>query len=252
MHEVPRHDPRVALREVVLRPAGALVQVGRAGAHLADPPRIGLRGNRVPDVTQGVEDVHGHVLDAVLVAGDDHPADLPVEDRLLLVVQPSGQRVEPLHHSRRHAGLVAQPDRRSQHEDVRCQHPLGQRGPVVRGQTLLAHVRLHTRRDVVVHRSHQVDRDALAPHVLHRDVHQALRVRGLVAGLQGAVDEQGAEVREPSGAGGLRSGCHASSLTPRAQRRRWALRPGRSRPARRRVPAAARADQALRDAGWAR
>ena len=52
------------------------VEVRRAGPGLADPAGVGLRRDRVADVLEAVEDVLRAVLDAVLVAGDEAPADL--------------------------------------------------------------------------------------------------------------------------------------------------------------------------------
>src|SRR5690606_19666990 len=46
MHQVPRHDRGVALREVVVE-ACAVVAIARAGAGFTHPAAIGLRGDRV-------------------------------------------------------------------------------------------------------------------------------------------------------------------------------------------------------------
>src|SRR5947207_5212459 len=77
VQQVPGHERGVAVGEVVVRPAGSRIQIGRSGSGLADPPGVGLRWNRVSQVLQAVQHVHGAVLDAVLVAGDQaaaHPA----------------------------------------------------------------------------------------------------------------------------------------------------------------------------------
>ena len=55
MHQVPRHERRVAVGEVVLRPAGSRVEVRRAGPRLTDPAGVGLRRDGVADVLQRVE-----------------------------------------------------------------------------------------------------------------------------------------------------------------------------------------------------
>src|SRR5215213_11590578 len=41
VEQVPRHEGGVAVREVVVRPAGALVQITRARAGLAEPAGVG-------------------------------------------------------------------------------------------------------------------------------------------------------------------------------------------------------------------
>ena len=62
----------------LLGPARAGIEVGRARPRLAEPAAVGLRRDRVAQVLERVEDVHGAVLGAVLVAGDDAAADAAV------------------------------------------------------------------------------------------------------------------------------------------------------------------------------
>ena len=52
---------KVVLRRVksFSGPAGALVEVGRTGAGLADPAGVGLGRDGVADVLEGVEHAHG-------------------------------------------------------------------------------------------------------------------------------------------------------------------------------------------------
>src|SRR5690606_23713028 len=79
VHHVPRREGHVSIREVVLWTARPGIEVGRTRPGVADPSRIRCRGDHVTDVLERVEDIHGAVLDAVLVAGDDAPRHLPVE-----------------------------------------------------------------------------------------------------------------------------------------------------------------------------
>src|SRR6478672_4048726 len=129
VHEVPRHERGVAVGEVVLRPAGARVEVGRAGPDLADPARVGLRRDHVAEVLHAVEDVARAVLDPVLVAGDQRTADPAVEGVLPPLDDPLGD-----------AGVVPQPDRPGHHEDVRGLHPWPQLRPLVGGPAVPGHV----------------------------------------------------------------------------------------------------------------
>ena len=85
--QVPRHERGVAVGEVVLRPAGTRVEIGRTGPGLADPAGVGLRRDRVAEVLQAVQDVHRAVLHAVLVAGDQAAADPAVVGVLARVVE---------------------------------------------------------------------------------------------------------------------------------------------------------------------
>src|SRR5690348_15446967 len=93
VHQVPGGEGGVAVGEVVVGAARAVVQVGRAGAGLADPAGVGLRRDRVAEVLQRVEDVHRAVLDPVLVAGDDAAADATVVGPLSFVVEQVGVAV---------------------------------------------------------------------------------------------------------------------------------------------------------------
>ena len=101
------------------------------GPGLADPARVGLRRDHVAEVLQRVEDVHRAVLDAVLVAGDQAAADPAVVGVLAGVVEQVAVAVEALDDLGAHRRLLAQPDRRAEHEDVRGHHLLEDRGPVV-------------------------------------------------------------------------------------------------------------------------
>src|SRR5207249_1181134 len=52
VEQVPGHEGRVAVGEVVLRPAGTRVEIRRTGAGLADPTGIGLRRDDVAEVLE--------------------------------------------------------------------------------------------------------------------------------------------------------------------------------------------------------
>ncbi len=139
VHQVPAHEGRVGVGEVVVQP-DAVVAVAGSGSRLADPARVGLRRDRVAHVLEAVEHVGRAVLDAVLVAGDQTAAHAAVEDRLARVVQVARVRVQPLDHQLHLRAVVAQPDRPAQHQDVRGQHALEELGPLVAVPAGLGHV----------------------------------------------------------------------------------------------------------------
>src|SRR5262249_56630121 len=151
----------VAGVEASLRAAGTGVKVGRPGAGRADPPRVGLRRDDVPQVLQAVQDVHRAVLDAILVAGDQAAADPAVVDVLPGVVEQVRAGVQPLDDLLHHRGVVAEPDRPGEHQDVGDEHLLVDLRPFVGGPAVLGHVRPYAGGDVMVHRAEHVDRDAL-------------------------------------------------------------------------------------------
>ena len=95
--------------------------------------------------------------------------------------------------------LLAEPDRRQQHEDVGGHDLLVDRRPVVALPAVLGHVGLDAGRDVVVDRADDVDRDAVALHDRDRAVGERLRVRDLRRALERAVDVQRAQVGEVPG-----------------------------------------------------
>ena len=145
-------EGRVAVGEVVLRAAGALVEVGGAGAGLADPAGVGLRRDRVAEVLERVEDVHRAVLDAVLVAGHQAAADAAVVGVLAGVVEQVRVAVEALDDLGRDRGLLAEPDRHPEDEDVGGHHPLEDRRPLVALPAVLGHVGPDAGGDLVVDR----------------------------------------------------------------------------------------------------
>src|SRR5689334_1754051 len=100
VEQVPGQKRGVAVREVVLGAARALIEVARPWAGLAEPRGVGLRRDRVAQVLQRVEDVHRTVLGAILVAGDDAAAHPAVVGVLAGLVEYVAVAVQPLDHPR--------------------------------------------------------------------------------------------------------------------------------------------------------
>jgi hypothetical protein len=136
------------------------------------------------------------VLHAILVAGDEAAGDAAVVGVLARLVQQMRVAVEALDHLRAHRRLLAQPDRRAQHQDVGRLHLLEHRGPVVALPAVLGHVGIDTDGDVEVDGAHEVDRHAVLAHDLHRDARQPLGVGLLRRPLQRAADVERAQVGE--------------------------------------------------------
>src|SRR4051794_2824076 len=179
VQQVPGHERGVAVGEVVVDATGVRVEVARPRPGLADPAGVGLRRDRVPEVLERVEDVHRAVLDAVLVTGDQAAGGAAVVGVLAVLVEEVRVAVEPLDRLGADRGLLAQPDRRAEHEDVGGHDLLVDRGPVVALPAVLGHVGPHPGGDVVVDRPHDVDVDPVGLHDADRAGGQALRVRGL-------------------------------------------------------------------------
>ncbi len=76
------------------------------------------------------------------------------------------------------------------HQDVAVEDPGVDLGPGVGLPPVLAHVRVDTGGDVVVDGADHLDRDAVLAHDRRARIDQALRVAGLRAALQSAVDER--------------------------------------------------------------
>jgi hypothetical protein len=146
---------------------------------LADPPGVGLRRNRVPQVLQAVEDIHRAVLDTVLVAGDQAAGDPAVVGVLAGLVEQVRAAVQPFDHPLGDRAVVAQPDRPRHHQDVRSQHLRIQARPGIRGRAVLGHVRPDPGGDVMVYSADRLHRDALFAHDAGADVDEALRVAEL-------------------------------------------------------------------------
>ena len=91
VEEVPCHEGRVAIGELVVDPDPTpileLVPIAGTRARLTDPSGVRLGRDRVPDVLQAVEDVRRAVLDSVFVSRNQASSDSPVEEPLALVVE---------------------------------------------------------------------------------------------------------------------------------------------------------------------
>ncbi|MCO5571888.1 hypothetical protein L7F22_025636 [Adiantum nelumboides] len=188
VEQVVGHEREVAVGEVVLRAAGALVEVGRAGADLADPARVGLGRDGEPDVLQAVEDAHRAVLEAVLVAGEQAPGDAAVVGVLAAVVEHAGVAVEPLDHPAGHRAVVAEPDRSGDDQDVGGEDAVEQGGPRVGVPAVLGHVGADAGGDVVVDGADLVHVDPVRLHDRHAAVDHALGVAAAGGAVEGAVD----------------------------------------------------------------
>ena len=193
VQKVPGHEGGVAAGELVLRPARSRVEVGRSGAGFADPTGIGLGRDDVADVLQAVEDVHGAVLDAVLVAGDQAPADPAVVPPLAVVVEVAGGGVQPLDAPLGDRAVVAEPDGPGDHEDVRGPDPRLDGRPFVDLPPVLGHVGPHPGGHVVVDQADDLGGDSVLLHDLRRRIDQRLGVGHLRRLLERAVDEQRAK-----------------------------------------------------------
>src|SRR6478736_577616 len=98
------------------------------------------------------------MLHAVLVSRDEAASDSPVVGVLPGVVEEMAVAIQPFDDLRTDRRLLAEPDRRAEHEDVRGGDLLEEGGPVVSFPTVLLHVRPDTRRDVVIDGTHDLDR----------------------------------------------------------------------------------------------
>lgn len=77
MQQVPCHERRVAVREIVFRTARTWVKVAWTRAYVSQPACICLRRDGVADVLQAVENIHRTVLYAVFVPRYQTPPALP-------------------------------------------------------------------------------------------------------------------------------------------------------------------------------
>ena len=214
MHQVPGHERGVAVGEVVLRAAAARVEVRRPRPGLADPAGVGLRRDRVADVLQRVEDVLRAVLDAVLVAGDQRAGRPGRRKR----TGPSSlvrcdERVEPLDDLLGDAGVVAEPDRPGDHEDVGVHHLRVDVRPLVASPSRARSCRGRRRWRCRGRRRAAPRRDAVLAHDRRADVDQPLGVAQLRRALERAVDEHRLEAAEVV--------VHASHCSPATAAAPW-------------------------------
>ena len=175
-------------------PPRAGVEVGGAWPRFADPAGVSLRRDGVPEVLQAVQDVHGAVLDAVLVPCDQAAAGPAVVGVLAGVVEQVGAGVQPLDRSFSDRTVVAEPDRARDHEDVGGQHLRIKLRPGVGGRAVLGHVGPHAGRDVMVDGADRFCPHALLAHDRGADIDQPLRVAALGRRFQGAIDKQRIQV----------------------------------------------------------
>src|SRR5919202_2843350 len=118
VHEVPGHESRVPVGEVVLGTPGPGVEIRGTRAGLPDPSRVGLGRYGVTQVLEGVEYVHRAVLRPVLVARYEAPAHTPVIGILPRGVEIRRGGVEPLDDFGADRGFLSEPDGRAYDEDV--------------------------------------------------------------------------------------------------------------------------------------
>src|SRR6476469_2718892 len=96
MQHVPSHEHGVACRPRVLLAAALGVRVCMYRYSLPVPIGVGLWGDGEPDVLQRVQDLRAGVLAAILVAGTQRRADLPVVGPLPNGVELTRIGIEPL------------------------------------------------------------------------------------------------------------------------------------------------------------
>src|SRR5689334_25364433 len=111
-----------------------------------------------------VERLEGAVLDPVLVPRDEAAAYASVVRVLAGFVEQMRVAVEPLDDLGAHRGLLAEPDRHSEHEDVGRDHALEDLGPLVRLPAVLGHVGPDTGGDLMFDRPDVLDPDSVASH----------------------------------------------------------------------------------------
>ena len=176
VHEIPTHESRVAVREIVFWPARSFVEIAGTGSDFADPAGVGGGRNRIADVLQAVEQVRRAVLHAVFVAGDDSATDLAIENVLAFVVKFTRVSVEPFDNTFGNRAVVTEPDRSGQHKDVRRLHRRKQGRPGIRWPAVFGHVGVDAGGDVVVDSSNQIDLHSLLSHNPRAEVNDTLGI----------------------------------------------------------------------------
>ena len=190
VEKIPSHERCIAIGEVVFRAARSGIEVTQTRSDFTDPASVSSRWDAVADVLEAVEDGHRRVFDTVLIAGDERTCRLAVIDVLTLLVEEPAHGVESLDELSGDGGVIAEPQRSADDEDVSGFHEWPHfDGPGVVLPTVFPHVRVHAGSNVVVDESDGVHRHSLGPHQRDALVHQPLRVAEIGALLQRAVDE---------------------------------------------------------------
>ena len=96
VQQIPSHERRVAIGEIVLWTTGTGVQIGWARARLAKPIGVSLWRDDISQVLQRVEHVHRTVLGSVFVPGDQRTAHTTVVGILPLFVEQVAGSVQSL------------------------------------------------------------------------------------------------------------------------------------------------------------
>lgn len=176
VHQVPRHKRRVALRELVVEPGPgsvlALIAVAEPRPRFSNPTGVGLWRDHVSDVLQRIENAHRTMLDAILIASNEAPANASVVGVLTGVIELRGIRVQALNNLLADRRLFPKPDRRSQHQDVGRLYGFVQRGPVICVRAVLGHIWINPDSDVKVNGSDDVDMNIIGVHDRGRDIDQ--------------------------------------------------------------------------------
>ena len=94
VHQIPRHERRVSIGELVFRTAGTGIEIRGSRPRRAQPSGVCLRWNDVTEVLQGVEYVHRAVFRTVFIAGDQASPHATVICILTLLVKVPRRRIQ--------------------------------------------------------------------------------------------------------------------------------------------------------------
>ena len=87
VHEIPGHERRVAICEIVFRATRTGIQIRRTRAGLAEPGCVGLGRYHVTQMLQRIEHVHRTMLGPVFVACDQTTADTAIVGVLSVLIE---------------------------------------------------------------------------------------------------------------------------------------------------------------------
>lgn len=87
VQQVPGHESRAAVGEVVLRAAGSRIEIRKPQTDRAQPPGIGLWGDYIAQMLQCKVNVRGTVLCAILVPGNQAATDTSLISVLSIFAQ---------------------------------------------------------------------------------------------------------------------------------------------------------------------